>query len=98
MKWILNKLIKNKREDRIKYKDNKKGIYQVDNNLIAGIYYKNDDFKALVSEIGCVKLEKEPILIQSIYLNSRKIDKLLMKLKQNKIKDFISENEIYYYV
>ena len=71
-----------------------RGVFSVDGELIAGAYYFDEEIKAIASDIGCVKLDKEPKLIESINIKTPKIENLLLKLKCHKVEDFIFTKEL----
>lgn len=71
-----------------------RGIFSVDGELIAGAYYFDKEIKAIASDIGCIKLDKEPKLIEPINIKTTKIESLLLKLKYHKVEKFIFAKEL----
>lgn len=72
----------------------KRGVFKVDDKLIAGAYYSDDEIKAIATDIGCVKLNKEPKLVEDINLNTATIETNLIRLKRKTIEDFIFIKEL----
>lgn len=70
------------------------GIFSVDEKLIAGAYYSDEKIKALATNLGCIKLDEKPELIEKKNVITLQIDALLLKLKNNKVEDFISIKEL----
>lgn len=92
------KRIFKKSKEEIKEVDTvvQRGIFEVEDKLIAGAYYCDNQVKSIATDIGCVLLnnETEPILIEEVNLYTINIENLLSKLKYNKVENFIFVNEL----
>lgn len=71
-----------------------RGVFKVDDKLIAGAYYSDNEIKAIATDIGCVRLNDEPKLVEPINLKTTKIESLLIKLKYKKVEKFIFIKEL----
>lgn len=72
----------------------KRGVFKVEDKLIAGAYYSDNEVKAIATDIGCVKINQEPKLVEDINVNTPRIESLLTLLKFNKVQDFIFIKEL----
>ena len=71
-----------------------RGIFSIDGKLVAGAYYCDDKIKALATNIGCIKLDTEPKLIEDKNIKTLDIEAILYNLTNKKDEKYIAINDL----